>query len=181
MKQHSETVAVSVSGTPWGGYGLVAKKAVEVGDVILRLEEVRVVGNCHRQSAAFRLETALSNPQFGKLFTLYLERGMPGELLTVTALLYERFENERWSDFAAYLSLLPSVEELQHPVLLEEDTALALYGSRVLEQLRALNATIRLNYVKVRSMLENETRLRRLFLKSQLFTFERFRVVVWRE
>ena len=66
-------------------------------------------------------------------------------------------------------------------MLLEEDTALALYGSRVLEQLRALNATIRLNYVKVRSMLENETRLRRLFLKSQLFTFERFRVVVWRE
>ena len=171
-------VAVSVSGTPWGGYGLVAKKAVDVGDVILRLEEVGVVGRCHEQSAAFRLETALGNPQFGKLFTSYRERGMPGELLTVTALLYERFENERWSDFAAYLSLLPSVEELQHPVLLAEDTALALYGSRVLEQLRALNATIRSNYAKVRSMLQSEARLRGLFLKSQLFTFERFRVVV---
>ena len=154
----------------------MAKKAVEEGDVILRLEEVSVGRRCHGQSAAFRLETALENPQFGKLFTSYLERGMPGELLTVTALLYERFENERWSDFASYLLLLPSVEELQHPVLLAEDTALALYGSRVLEQLRALNATIRSNYARVQSMLQSEARLRRLFLSSQLFTFERFRV-----
>ena len=94
----------------------------------------------------------------------------------MTALLNERFENERWSDFAAYLLLLPSEEELQHPVLLAEDTALALYGSRVLEQLRALNATIRFSYARVRSMLQSEAKLRRLFLTSKLFTFERFRV-----
>lgn len=68
------------------------------------------------------MESALENPQFGKLFASYLEKGMPGELLTMTALVYERFENERWSDFAAYLLLLPSEEELQHPVLLAEDT-----------------------------------------------------------
>lgn len=129
-----------------------------------------------RQSAAFRLESALANPQFGKLFASYLAKGMSGELLTVTALLYERFENERWSDFAAYLQLLPSEEELQHPVLLAEDTALALYGSRMLEQLRALNATIRFSYARVQSMLQSEAKLRRIFLTSKLFTFERFRV-----
>ena len=114
------------------------------------------------------MESALENPQFGKLFASYLEKGMPGELLTMTALVYERFENERWSDFAAYL--------LQHPVLLAEDTALALYGSRVLEQLRALNATLRFHYTRVQSMLQSEAKLRRIFLTSKLFTFERFRV-----
>ena len=72
--------------------------------------------------------------------------------------------------------LLPSEEELQHPVLLAEDTALALYGSRVLEQLRALNATLRFHYTRVQSMLQSEAKLRRIFLTSKLFTFERFRV-----
>ena len=59
------------------------------------------------------MESALENPQFGKLFASYLEKGMPGELLTMTALVYERFENERWSDFAAYLLII--LLPLSHP------------------------------------------------------------------
>lgn len=94
---------------------------------------------------------------------------------------WERFENERWSDYASFLLLLPSLQEMKHPLLLSEDTVLALYGSCTFRQLNALNATIRLDYDLTERMLRSNGFLRKEFIVSKLFTFERFIVSLKRE
>lgn len=94
---------------------------------------------------------------------------------------WERFENERWSDYASFLLLLPSLQEMKHPLLLSEDTVLGLYGSCTFPQLNALNATIRLDYDLTERMLRSNGFLRKEFIVSKLFTFERFIVSLKRE
>ena len=89
---------------------------------------------------------------------------------------WERFENERWSEYASFLLLLPSLHQMNHPLLLAEDTALALYGSCVFQQLKALNSTIRLDYELTEKMLRSNGLLRKEFISSKLFTFERYLV-----
>lgn len=89
---------------------------------------------------------------------------------------WERFENERWSEYASFLLLLPSLHQINHPLLLAEDTALALYGSCVFQQLKALNSTIRLDYELTEKMLRSNGLLRKEFITSKLFTFERYLV-----
>lgn len=40
VKLHSDSVAISVTSTSWGGFGLIAKQEVKEGDEVLVLREV---------------------------------------------------------------------------------------------------------------------------------------------
>lgn len=65
---------------------------------------------------------------------------------------------------------------MNHPILLAEDTVLALYGSCVFQQLKSLNSTIRHDFELTEKMIISNGLLRKEFISSKVFTFERYLV-----
>lgn len=169
MKEHSEKTKLSIGSTPWGGLGVIAKEAIQKGEEVLRIHNDSVIG----------LQTALTHPRFGKAFSsFYYQQGQLSEYaLVALTLLWEKFDNERWSAFAPFLATLPSIEEFSHPVLLSRDDLLQLYGSALLDDVLALNATLHSEFEASCALIQSNKHLRSLFTSS-LLTYPRFLVVL---
>lgn len=86
IKQHSELVKISVTTTPWGAFGLVAKDEIKEGEVVAVL----------RDDGVMDLNRALQQPVLGEVFRSFHEDGFPSHLLlTLFILLFVRVWNER--------------------------------------------------------------------------------------
>lgn len=167
MKEHSENTKISIGSTPWGGLGVIAKEAIQKGEEVLRMHNDTIIG----------LHTALSHPRFGKAFSSFYHQNQLSEYaLIALTLLWEKFDNERWSEFAPFLAKLPSIEEFHHPVLLSKDDLLQLYGSALLVEISAFNATLHREFEASRSLIQSNKHLQTLF-PSSLLTYPRF--LVW--
>ena len=171
MKEHSENTKIRIGSTPWGGLGVIAKEAIQKGEEVLRIHNDTVIG----------LHTALTHPRFGKAFSAFYHQNQLSEYaLIALTLLWEKFDNERWSLFAPFLAKLPSIEEFHHPVLLSKDDLLHLYGSALLDEVSALNATLHREFEASCALIQSHKHLQKLFTSS-LVTYPRFLVWIGRD
>lgn len=145
---------------------MIAKESIQRGDEVAVIDEDGVID----------LHTALQHPKLGRAFSSLYSSGMPEELLIVLTLLWEKFDNERWSPFAPLLAQLPSIAEFDHPVLLSADDALQLYGSAVLDEVVAFNTTLHALFSYCVNRIQSNAMLRSVFTPSFL-TYSRFLVV----
>ena len=145
---------------------MVAKDSIQKGEEVLRIHNDTVIG----------LHTALTHPRFGKAFSSFYQQNQLSEYaLIALTLLWEKFDNERWSSFAPLLAKLPSIEEFSHPGLLSKDDILQLYGSALLDEVSSFNATLRREFEACRTLIESHKQLRSIF-PSSLLTYPRFLV-----
>lgn len=86
IKQHSESVKISVTTTPWGAFGLVAKDEIKEGEVVAVM----------RDDGVMDLNRAFQQPMFGEVLRSFYEDGFPAHLLlTLFILLFVRARSER--------------------------------------------------------------------------------------
>lgn len=150
---------------------MIAKEAIQKGEEVLRIHNDTVIG----------LHTALTHPRFGKAFSAFYHQNQLSEYaLIALTLLWEKFDNERWSLFAPFLAKLPSIEEFHHPVLLSKDDLLHLYGSALLDEVSALNATLHREFEASCALIQSHKHLQKLFTSS-LVTYPRFLVWIGRD
>lgn len=145
---------------------MVAKESIQKGDEVAVIDEDGVID----------LHTALQHPKLGRALSSLYSSGTSEELLIMLTLLWEKFDNERWSPFAPLLAQLPSIAEFEHPVLLSADDVLQLYGSAVLDEVIAFNATLHAMFSYCVDRIQSSAMLRSVFTPS-LFTYSRFLVV----
>ena len=89
---------------------------------------------------------------------------------------YEKFENDRWSDFAPFLSILPPLSKYEHIVLMPREDVLLLYGSSVYEEVLAFNATLHADYALCSRLIRVNPALRKAFKNA--FSYSHFIVCV---
>lgn len=87
---------------------------------------------------------------------------------------WEKKDNERWSSFQPFLTLLPSLKDFTHPVLMSRDITYQLFGSDVLREIKALNSTFKADYKTCWELIQENKVLFREFHKKGIFSWDSF-------
>lgn len=87
---------------------------------------------------------------------------------------WEKKDNERWSSFQPFLTLLPSLKDFTNPVLMSRDITYQLFGSDVLREIKALNSTLKADYKTCWELIQENKVLFREFHKKGIFSWDSF-------
>lgn len=164
VKQNSELVKISVSSTPWGAHNLMAKSSVVKGEDVLSLHVNATIG----------WYTASTHPLLGSVFSQLQSQGVYKRVLVALMIIYEKYDNERYSPWFAYLRVCPSLTQLESILTMNSEDARFLAGSDAMTELMSLNTTLKHEYSLAVKLCSSHKLLKKVFLDSSILSFKSF-------